>query len=224
MSAESQTHDTPPRGGGMPAVEPGQSSHDYWEAFYARGMSRWSGDPNGALVEEVSGLATGTALELACGQGGDAIWLAGQGWAVTATDVSESALAVAEEHAAAAGLGGRIAWEAHDLAASRPAGAFDLVTTSFLHSPIELPWQRILRGAAIEAVAPGGTLLVVGHAPSAAHSHADLLGPDELTAGLALPEGEWTVRTSELRTRVHAFRGAAPVERIDTVVRVQRTG
>ena len=192
---------------------------EYWEDFYAGGKSRWSGRPNASLVEEVGDLEPGTALDLGCGQGGDAIWLASRGWTVTATDISQSALDVAAQHAAEARV--TVAWERHDLAESLPAGPFDLVTASFLHSDVELPRARILRAAA-DAVAPGGTLLIVGHAPSPEHHHGDLPSPEEVIAELALPEDRWELRAGELRERRHAFRGEAPKARIDTVVRFRR--
>ena len=96
------------------------------------------------------------------------------------------------------------------------------MTSSFLHSEVELPRAQILRAAA-DAVAPGGTLLVVGHAPSPEHHHhEDLPGPDEVVAELALPDAEWELERSELRERQHAFRDEAPKTRIDTVVRFRR--
>jgi SAM-dependent methyltransferase len=200
----------------------GKSSEQFWDEFYGGGNQIWSGKPNRALVDETQGLRPGTALDLGCGQGGDAIWLAAQGWTVTGTDISEAALKVAAEHAAAAGVApGAITWERHDFAVSLPAGPFDLVTASFLHSPVELPrYEILLRSAAL--VAPGGTLLVIGHAPSASHPHADLPTPEELVDGLALPSAEWTLTTSELRTHLHAFADEAPVERIDAVVRLTK--
>jgi 16S rRNA G1207 methylase RsmC len=181
----------------------------FWEDFYGR-ERRWSGKPNASLVEEVAELEPGTALDLGCGEGGDAIWLASAGWTVTGADISQTALDVAARHAAEAGV--TVAWERHDLAESMPAGPFDLVTTSFLHSKVELPRARILR-AATEAVASGGTLLVVGHAPSAEHHHVDLPDLDEVIAELALPEDGWQVVTSGLRER-----GSS----VDTVVRFRR--
>ena len=192
------------------------SGEDFWEEFYAGGRSRWSGKANVSLVDEVEGLAPGTALDLGCGQGGDAILLAAQGWTVTATDISQTALDVAAGHAAEAGV--EVAWERHDLSVSQPAGSFDLVTASFLHSEVELPREQILRAAA-GAVAPGGTLLIVGHAPSAEHHHHDLPAPEQVVAELALPEDEWELRVCELRERLHAFRDEPPKARIDTVVR-----
>jgi 2-polyprenyl-3-methyl-5-hydroxy-6-metoxy-1,4-benzoquinol methylase len=185
-------------------------TREYWEDFYS-GERRWSGKPNASLVDEVAELAPGSALDLGCGEGGDAIWLAAQGWTVTAADISQTALDIAARHASEAGV--TVTWERHDLAVSLPAGSFDLVTTSFLHSKVELPRARILRSAA-EAVAPGGTLLVVGHAPSLEHNHhEDLPGPDEVVAELALPENGWQLVSSELRERG---------DRIDTVVRFRR--
>jgi SAM-dependent methyltransferase len=177
------------------------SAQEFWEDFYAGGKARWSGRPNASLVEEVEGLAPGTALDLGCGQGGDAIWLAAQGWTVTAADISATALEIAARHAAEAGVG--VEWQRHDLAVSQPAGTFDLVTASFLHSEVELPRGRILRAAA-EAVAPGGTLLVVGHAPSAEHHHHDLPSPEAVVEEIGLADGE------------------EPKPRIDTVVRYLR--
>jgi 2-polyprenyl-3-methyl-5-hydroxy-6-metoxy-1,4-benzoquinol methylase len=178
----------------------------FWEDFYGR-ERRWSGKPNASLVEVAAELEPGTALDVGCGEGGDAIWLASQGWQVTGTDISQTALDVAARHAAEAGV--TVTWERHDLSVSQPAGPFDLVTTSFLHSKVELPRGRILRAAA-EAVAPGGTLLVVGHAPSVEHRHADLPGLDEVIAELALPDERWQLVTSGLRERG---------DRVDTLVR-----
>ena len=187
-------------------------SQEFWEGFYA-GERRWSGKPNGSLVAEVGDLAPGRALDLGCGEGGDAIWLARQGWTVTGTDISARALEIAARHAAEAGLDGTIAWERHDLATSLPAGPFDLVTSAFLHSPVELPRAPILRRAAA-LVAPGGTFLVIGHAPSATHHHVDLPSAEETVAELALPPDRWTLLTAELR-EMHD-------DRVDAVVRWRR--
>ncbi|MDX6349032.1 MAG: hypothetical protein QOF84_3822, partial [Streptomyces sp.] len=92
----------------------------YWDDRYAQNQRMWSGAPNAALVREVSDLAPGTALDLGCGEGGDAIWLARRGWRVTATDISGIALDRAAGHAAAAGVADRIDWQRHDLAESFP--------------------------------------------------------------------------------------------------------
>jgi hypothetical protein len=110
------------------------------------------------------------------------------------------------------------------VAGGLPDGPFDLVTSAFLHSPVELPRAEILRAAA-ERVAPGGTLLTIGHAPSPAHEHRDLQTPDEVLAELALPKGEWRVVTSALRERRHTFAGDDHAHaRVDAVLRLERRG
>lgn len=193
---------------------------EWWEAFYAEGRGRWSGRVNAALVEEVEGLEPGRALELGCGQGADAIWLAARGWEVTATDVSATALEKAESEARKAGVDVR--WERRDVAEALPDGPFDLITSAFLHSPVELPRAQILRVAA-ERVAPGGTLLTIGHAPSPEHAHHDLQTAEEVLTELALPQDEWRVDTCALRERTHTFAGDDHAHaRVDAVVRLTR--
>jgi cyclopropane fatty-acyl-phospholipid synthase-like methyltransferase len=198
-------------------------TQQFWESFYAEGRSRWSGKVNVSVAAEVAGLQPGTALDLGAGQGGDAIWLAQQGWTVTAVDISATALEVAARHAAEAGVDGAITWERRDLGESWPDGTFDLVAATYLHSPVPLDRTTILRNAAA-AVAPGGTLLVVGHAPSKEHHHhaEELQGPDAVIADLALPPEAWRLVTSELRTFEHAFADEEAKERVDAVVRFER--
>jgi ubiquinone/menaquinone biosynthesis C-methylase UbiE len=81
-----------------------------WEERYSGAETIWSGNPNAQLVAEVSGLTPGTALDVGCGEGGDAIWLARRGWRVTGADFSANGLARAARHAAAAGVADRIDW------------------------------------------------------------------------------------------------------------------
>ncbi|MEW1862129.1 methyltransferase domain-containing protein [Streptomyces sp. NPDC088194] len=171
------------------------SAEEYWDERYGGTERIWSGRPNVALVREVTGLAPGTALDLGCGEGGDAIWLAGQGWRVVGTDVSRRALERAAGHAEQAGVADRVEWRRHDLAVDFPAGRFDLVSAHFLHSPVEMPREEILRSAAA-AVAPGGVLLVVGHAGWPAGDEPPDLDvhfptPEEVHASLELPPGGW---------------------------------
>jgi len=195
----------------------------FWERFYADG-ARWSGNPNRSLVDEIASVAPGSALDLGCGYGGDAIWLARQGWRVTAVDISANALERAVAHAEEAGVAERIDFQRRNLGESFPDGSFDLVTTSFLHSPAELPRERILRAAAA-AVAPGGRLLVVTHAPSESHRHADLPTLEQVLAELALPAAEWETVTAELRELRHSFKGEREAHvRVDAVVHARRVG
>lgn len=194
----------------------------WWEAFYVDGRARWSGRPNGTLVAEVAELKPGRALDLGCGQGADAIWLAQQGWTVTAVDISPTALATGARNAEAAGAApGTIAWERHDLAVSLPAGAFDLVAATFLHSPVDIPRAQILRDVA-ELIVPGGTLLVIGHVASETHQHPELKSPEEVAEELALPADRWAIRVCESREVEHRFREEAPIRRVDGVVRYER--
>jgi 2-polyprenyl-3-methyl-5-hydroxy-6-metoxy-1,4-benzoquinol methylase len=136
-----------------------------WEERYAGEEKVWSGNPNPQLVAEVSGLAPGTALDVGCGEGGDVIWLARQGWTVTGADFSANGLARAARHAQEAGVADRTDWWQVDARAFAAGGrSYDLVTTHFLHPPDGGMVAVTTRLA--EAVAPGGHLLVVGHAPS----------------------------------------------------------
>jgi 2-polyprenyl-3-methyl-5-hydroxy-6-metoxy-1,4-benzoquinol methylase len=140
------------------------------ERYSATGEGIWSGKPNPQLVAEVAGLEPGTALDVGCGEGGDVIWLAGQGWTVTGADFSAAGLARAAARAEEAGVAERTEWWRVDAREFDPAGrTWDLVTTHFLHPP-EGGMPEVTRRLA-GAVAPGGHLLVVGHAPVAGHAH-----------------------------------------------------
>jgi 2-polyprenyl-3-methyl-5-hydroxy-6-metoxy-1,4-benzoquinol methylase len=135
-----------------------------WDERYAGDEDVWSGAPNPQLVAEASKLTPGTALDVGCGEGGDVIWLAQQGWSVTGADFSKNGLARAARHTEQAGVAERIEWwqvDARDFAAE--TRRYDLVTTHFLH-PREGTMVGVVRRLA-EAVAPSGHLLVVGHAP-----------------------------------------------------------
>ncbi|MFJ1915620.1 class I SAM-dependent methyltransferase [Streptomyces sp. NPDC088147] len=198
----------------------------FWEDFYRAKDAVWSGNANPVLVREITGLAPGTALDLGCGEGADAIWLALGGWRVTAVDVSSTALDRAAGHAAAAGVADRVDWQRHDLGVSLPTGTFDLVSAQFLHSPLEIPRDRILRSAA-SAVAPGGTLLVVGHAgrPSWADDDThDARFPtnEEALDALALPDGQWRVERQETLERFLTAPDGRPGTVTDNLLRVRR--
>ncbi|GGQ12929.1 class I SAM-dependent methyltransferase [Streptomyces mutabilis] len=182
----------------IPATAP---ASEFWEARYRDTDRVWSGRPNDLLVREASDLTPGAALDLGCGEGADAVWLASRGWRVTGVDISGTALERAAVHAADAGVGDRVVWERHELGRSFPGGSFDLVSAQFLQSPVELDQRAVLRDAA-RAVADGGTLLLVLHAgwPSwQTEPPFDAVFPtlDGVLAELALPDGGWTVGTKE---------------------------
>ena len=140
-----------------------------WDERYSGDGKIWSGEPNPQLVAEASGLAAGTALDVGCGEGGDVIWLARAGWRVTGADFSAAGLARAARHAEEAGVAERTDWWQVDAREFDPEGrSFDLVTTHFLHPPDGGMIEVAPRLAA--AVAPGGHLLIVGHAPTGSHA------------------------------------------------------
>jgi SAM-dependent methyltransferase len=163
---DSRPKDSYPEDSAIEGSHP-QADHDgaarLWDDMYRSRPRVWSGRPNPQLVAEAAGLTPGTALDLGCGEGADALWLAERGWTVTAVDVSAVALERAAGHAAESEAGHRVTWLQRDLETWQPDTTFDLVSAQFLHST-EMPWQRSHRTAA-DAVRPGGTLLVVGHHP-----------------------------------------------------------
>jgi 2-polyprenyl-3-methyl-5-hydroxy-6-metoxy-1,4-benzoquinol methylase len=181
----------------------------------------WSGRPNAVLVEEIDGLAPGTALDLGCGEGADAIWLAERGWQVTAADISQAALGRAAEHAAVAGVADRITWARHDFAQSIPVGPFDLVSAHFLHSPVDDPRDSALRAAA-EAVGPDGTLLVVSHQAVPWHEHVVFPTAQEVLDSLAIDPAAWTIERLGTRPRRAKTPDGVEVDVDDSVVRLRR--
>ncbi|GLZ03342.1 methyltransferase [Actinomadura sp. NBRC 104412] len=212
----------------------------FWDEFYGRSERVWSGRPNPTLVREAAHLEPGTALDVGCGEGADAIWLAGRGWRVTGVDISAVALRRAAGHAAEAGVGDRVAWRRHDLSRSFPPGSFDLVTVHFLHSPADLPVGRVLRSAAA-AVAPGGTLLVAGHAAFIAwdsgqdgeqdggrdgdgghHHEVSFPTPEEMLRSFELEEGRWRVEVNETVHHETTTPDGRHGTRADHVLRLRR--
>ncbi len=131
-----------------------------WDARYAEHDRLWSAEPNALLVETVSPLAPGRALDLGCGEGADAIWLAERGWSVTGVDFSAVALERAARESAARRL--HVRWVEADLRRyAPPAAAFDLIVVLYIHMP---PRERTpFLADAVSGLAPGGRILVVGH-------------------------------------------------------------
>jgi len=201
-------------------------AESFWDELYGKQERVWSGNPNSILVRGVTGMTAGTALDLGCGEGADAIWLAQQGWLVTAVDVSQTALRRAEGHAESAGVSKNIDWQQHDLTFSFSDGSFDLVSAQFLHSPVDFPRERILRTAA-GAVAPGGRLLVVGHAgvPPWAPNHQSevyLPTPQDVLESLQIDPEQWKVELLESPTRDAIGPAGQSATLTDSVLMVMR--
>jgi SAM-dependent methyltransferase len=178
---------------------------DYWDERY--GADRvWSGEPNPQLVDRVSDLRPGRALDVGAGEGADAIWLAEQGWQVTALDISQVALDKAAAHAASRGSGTTITWQRADLAAwTGEPGTYDLVSAQFMY--LDQPALRHLYRRLGDAVAPGGTLLLVGHHPvdprHGSHDFPDVRWTPEDAAGW-LDQDEWaTIDLATVRRQGH---------------------
>ena len=214
-----------------PPDEPPFATQDQWDERYRSASAIWSGRPNPHLVAEATDLAPGTALDAGSGEGADAIWLAQRGWRVTGVDISPVALERAAAHAAEAGraVAERITWRHTDLTGGDPdpaLGAFDLVSVHFLHLPADELDALHRRLAA--AVAPGGTLLVVGHHPSDIDTgvrrprHPGMLFTPERVAEELAP-GAWDVVTADVRGReAPAPDGGPPVTVHDSVLRAVR--
>lgn len=192
----------------------------FWEAMYRSRSQVFSGAPNGVLVTEVTDLPPGRALDVGCGEGADAIWLAGHGWRVTAVDISPTALQRAA--AAATDVAGSVAWERADVTTTPPrAGAFDLVSIQYFPLAHQ-PDHTALRGL-LDAVAPGGILLFASHDPVDLTSHegfdpGDYYQPDDIAGVL---DESWTVVINETRPRA-APAPAGTHHTHDTVLRAQR--
>jgi SAM-dependent methyltransferase len=135
-------------------------SANEWDARYSEQDALWSGRPNGRLVAEVAGLTPGRALDVGCGEGADAIWLARGGWTVTAVDISEVALGRAREAADLAGVA--VEWIGGDaLQLVFSADSFDLVSMQYPALP-KAAGEVAVR-ALLDTVQPGGLLLAVYH-------------------------------------------------------------
>jgi SAM-dependent methyltransferase len=203
-------------------------SEEAWDERYQSRPSLWSGKPNPNLVSETQGLTAGTALDAGAGEGADAIWLAERGWRVTALDVSTVALQRAAGHAAERGpeIADRVEWRHADLRSWDPgADGFDLVAAHYLQLPAALRADVFGRLAA--AVAPGGTLLVVGHHPSDLQTTVPRPPMPELfytgdDIAALLDVDDWKIVTNDAPGRVVTDPDGNPVTIHDTVFRATR--
>jgi SAM-dependent methyltransferase len=186
-------------------------SNDMWDERYAASDLVWSATPNVWIEELTSGLLPGRVLDLAAGEGRNALWLAARGWDATAVDFSQVALDRAQQLADER-LGeqaSRFHTERADLLIySPPPSGFDLVLVVYLQIPAEQRWM-VMRTAAA-ALAPGGRLIVIAH------------DTENLKHGFGGPQDPDVLYTAQ--DVVSDLEGTDLVaERADTVVRVVTT-
>lgn len=194
----------------------------FWNERYGSQERLWSGNPNVRLVEEAADLPPGTALDIGCGEGADAIWLASRGWQVTGTDISTVALDRAAAHAGDL----TITWLRADLLSwtPRPA-AYDLVSAHFMQLPPALREPLFSTWAA--AVSPGGSLLIVGHHPSDMHVTAHRPDMPELfytadDVAALLNHDDWEIVTNTAPARTITDPDGNEITFHDAVLRARR--
>jgi SAM-dependent methyltransferase len=198
----------------------------FWDEHYRSRRAVWSGEPNPQLVDEVSGLTPGTALDVGCGEGADAIWLAQRGWRVTAADISSVALERAQAIEVSLDVASRIEWLHIDLVAAAPPGApYDLVSAHFMQLP-PAPRESLFRRLAT-AVKPEGSLLVVGHHPSDLQTTAKRPPLPELFYTAAevaalLEPSDWEIIVQASRERSTTDPAGRTITIHDTVLRARR--
>jgi 2-polyprenyl-3-methyl-5-hydroxy-6-metoxy-1,4-benzoquinol methylase len=194
-----------------------------WNARYAGTELLWTAQPNRLFAAEVEGLPAGRALDVACGEGRNAVWLAERGWRVTAIDFSDVALAKAARLAESRGV--EVEWVVGDVLAHEfGTHVFDLVAVLYLQLP-HAELTHVLRSAAA-ALAPGGTLVVIGHDTTnlaggygGPRDPSVLFTPREVVAQL----GDLVVERAETVRRVVALEDGAATA-LDAFVRVVRPG
>jgi SAM-dependent methyltransferase len=200
----------------------------FWDDRYASSDALWSGHVNAVVRDEAAGLPAGRVLDVGCGEGGDALWLAERGWRVLGVDVSQVALGRAASRARETGLEGRVTWEHRDLLAwTPPAQAYDLVSVAFLHLPTQQ--RREVYSGLAGAVARGGTFLVAAHHADDRHvvprpPHPELFfTAGELASDLLSGPGSWEIVVAEARPRPgHHPVGGQPVTLHDAVLCARR--
>jgi SAM-dependent methyltransferase len=190
-----------------------------WNERYAGAELLWSSTPSRFLVAETEDLPPGRALDLACGEGRNAVWLGERGWRVTGVDFAEAALAKAAELAAGRGVELELI-HADLLEWVPPAGAYDLVAVLYLQLPAAE--RRLVLGRAADAVAPGGTFLLVAHdLLNLAEGHGGPSDPTVLTSAEEVA-AELPGLVIERAGRVERPVEGAERPALDTLVRATR--
>jgi SAM-dependent methyltransferase len=197
-----------------------------WDARYAATDLVWGSAPNRFVAAEFADALPGRALDVACGEGRNTIWLATCGWRSTGIDFSATAIERAARLAADAGVTDLVEFVVGDVVASPlPPGPFDAVVVAYLQVTADKR-RRALRAAA-EVVAPGGFLLVVGHDTAnlavgvgGPQDPAVLFTPQDVVTDLAEEPGLVVVKAERVRRPVATPDGERTA--IDALVRVRR--
>jgi SAM-dependent methyltransferase len=201
----------------------------FWDDRYAAHRHVWSGRPNPHLVAEAGDLAPGRAIDVGCGEGADAIWLARQGWEVTGADISPVGLECAAQNAREAGekVAAGITWRQVDLFTDEWAelGDYELVSSQYLHLPPGVRGRSVQRLA--DAVVVGGDLLLAAHHPSDLEipglrpNMPELFCTAEELAAFLDPEA-WEIVTAAAPERPANGPEGTPVIIRDTVMHARR--
>ncbi|MGW3888744.1 SAM-dependent methyltransferase [Micromonospora chokoriensis] len=202
---------------------------DYWDRHWHQAHHERPGAMTGNLAHPYLARATadltpGTALDAGCGTGAEAVWLASHGWQVTGVDLASAALARAADRAATSGLSDRVRFVEADLTVWEPSTRFDLVTTHYAHPAMP---QLAFYDRIAAWVAPGGTLLIVGHLHASGTTGHDHHPPAEASVTLAditarLDGTGWEVTTAAEHHRTVTGPGGHENTLHDVVVRASR--
>lgn len=210
------------------------ASSGWWETRYRDRDPNWAPNPNVAFVHTLEQVradgvltAPGTALELGAGHGADALWLANQGWQVTATDISPTALERIAARATEQGLSDRVTTAVADATAEFPPGTFDLVYAAFTHLPEHPDGARAITSA-LAALNPGGVLLLLDHGSLAPwmRGHGPMPSPQQMVAAMNLDapdvSGAFDVLRADTLERTETGPGGDQIAMLDNVVMVRR--
>ncbi len=183
-----------------------------WDARYAAEPSLWGAAPNQFVRARVADSEPGVAVDLACGNGRNALWLARRGWQVTGVDISTVALDLARQRSVPAGVS--VTWEHADARFWKAPGPVDLALVAYLHLPIE-ELSAVLRAAAAQ-LTPTGRLLYVGHSRS--NFHRGFGGPSEPGVLVDIEDLAAVAEGLAVRELAHLFRPTEQGEAIDIVL------
>lgn len=201
------------------------SPQDFWEANYAATKTSSGGTPSAVLRNFASTRSPRLALDLGCGRGDDAVWLALQGWRVVGVDISSTAIDAARASSHAAGVADRTYFLPCDLSDEFPDRIYDLVSVVYLQSPAKSDRLNVLRRAS-ESVARGGLFLVASHRSWLPRSRVDetvvLPSAEEEFAELKLSPDDWRrLFVGELSCQAEESKGQIAMVN-DNIIAIER--